>query len=226
MKLKILVAFFLGFFFARSQNYELKNEKLTRYFSLINSAELKITEDKLDSANILYRSAFKTFKHKFAKDMYNSFLVSLKLKDWKNAFAQYKELRCMEYGFKNINLPEEFKKYISKRKISCKQTINRTYSNSLDSLFVIDQKYRELSGGNYSKYEKEITEGDSITSLNLLKMIQEKGFPNEYDLGLKSSDERFFHSFYYIIRKQSVFSTESKLYGRNYESAEPRKNFT
>lgn len=202
MKLKILLILFLSAIYINAQTNELHNENLRKYFSLINSAELKITEGKLDSANILYKYAFKTYKQKFAKDSYNSLQVALKIKDRKNAFQQYKDLKCLEFNFEKITFPTEFTEYLAKRKISCRQKINYQYKNALDSLFVIDQKYRKLSRGNYKEYQKEITEGDSIASTRLLNLIKENGFPNEYDLGLSSADQTFFHKFYFIIWHQ------------------------
>ncbi len=202
MKIKLLLIVFFAANFLNAQSTDLENKKLIKYFSQINKAELKITENKLDSANILYKSAFKTFKQKFAKDTYNSFQVALQLKDWKNAFKQYKDLKCMEFQFEDVKFPAEFEEYIADKKISCKTKINYQYRKTLDSLFVIDQRSRKLSGGNYKKYQKEITRDDSIASINLLKLIQQNGFPNEYDLGLKKSNKVFFQEFYHIIWHQ------------------------
>lgn len=36
----------------------------------------------------------------------------------------------------------------------------------------------------------------------MLKLIQKKGFPNEYNIGLSSVNDVFFHKFYYIIWHQ------------------------
>lgn len=107
----------------------------------------------------------------------------------------------MEYHFEDDFL-EKNKTLIKTKERKCNINFNLRLRKSLDSLFILDQKYRKLSGGNYEKYKKELTEGDSIASTNLLKLIKEYGFPNEYDLGLSSSNKMFFHQFYYIIWHQ------------------------
>lgn len=202
MKIKLLLCFFLCGNLTFSQENKLTNEKLIKYFSQINKAELKITENKLDSANQLYKAAFKTYEQKFAKDSYNSLLVALKIKDWKNAHKQYADLKCLGFNYDESKLPLDFLKYHQKRKNSCTVKIDLAYKKTLDSLLELDQKYRNLSGGNYSKFKKELTETDSITSTTLQTLLQKKGFPNEYEIGVHGSDKRFFHNFYFIIWHQ------------------------
>ncbi len=207
MKLKLIVVLLFSQL-ALAQTNGLTNKKLIEYFSLVNEAELKITENNLSEANVLYKKAFKTFKEPHAKDMYNSMKTAFGIKDWKHASQQYRSLKCMEFPFEDVSFPAEFDSYRNKSK-SCKNKIDYDYRKKLDSLVVIDQKYRNMSGGNYTKYKKEITTSDSIASIKLLKLIQEKGFPNEYELGLKSADNHFFHNFYLIIWHQLASNTIS-----------------
>ena len=196
----IFVIFFCNSIIA--QNFELKNEKLRTYYIIINDAELNIVDNDLKKADDNYQKAFFILKEPNAKDIYNSMLVSIKLKNFDDADKNYSILQSLGFSFdKNffeLNFPSGFKsKYESKLK-----TIDENYRKTLDSLFYIDQKYRKLSNGNYKRFQKEITYGDSIASTSLLKLIQTKGFPNEYNIGLENEDKRFFHKFYFIIWHQ------------------------
>ena len=95
-------------------------------------------------------------------------------------------------GLKKLN--ENFKKNSYSKLLPCKNVIDYNYKKKLDSLYNIDQYYRNLSKGNYGIYKNELTRTDSITSNNLYKIIQEKGFPNEYNIGISSDNETFFHN--------------------------------
>lgn len=111
-------------------------------------------------------------------------------------------MKCLEYDFGD----NFFIKYTALKNVKrqdCNIKLDYAYKKTLDSLFVLDQHYRLLSNRDYKKFQKEITKSDSITSTRLLKLIQEKGFPNEYNVGLNSdSKNSFFHKFYYIIWHQ------------------------
>lgn len=186
---------------AFGQDYRLSNEMLIQYYQHINKAERNIVENKPDSALVLFKKAFTINDQPHAKDLYNSMQVALKLSDKRFASKQYHLLKCMHYDF-----DEDFLKsnpnLLRANKKKCKMKFNDQLRTELDSLIVLDQKYRRLSGGDYNKYKKEMTTGDSITSLRLSELIQQHGFPNEYDLSLKSADSGFFHDFYLIILHQ------------------------
>lgn len=62
-------------------------------------AENKIINNELDSANILYKKAFLNNQQPLGKDLYNSMIVSLKVKDKDHAFSQYRSLKCLECPF-------------------------------------------------------------------------------------------------------------------------------
>ncbi|KFF14447.1 hypothetical protein IW15_03165 [Chryseobacterium soli] len=200
---QILIGLALIFsFHSNAQTIELKNEKLIAYYEFVNNAEKDILENKLLDANALYAKAFKKFKKPHAKDLYNSMVVSLKVKDSDNAYQQYSSLKCLDYKFKDNFQSENFPNNKKYGEIKCKNKLDYSYKKSLDSLFILDQYYRKLSGGNYTKYQNELTKNDSITSTKLLKLIQKKGFPNEYNIGLESKSKVFFHDFYFIIWHQ------------------------
>ncbi|QQV02659.1 MULTISPECIES: hypothetical protein [Chryseobacterium] len=188
--------------FFKAQNFELKDNNLIKYYKIINQAEKNIINNNLDSANQKYKQAFVIFREPHANDLSNSMKVALKVNDLETAYTNYQALKCLGKIFDSDFVTNNFKN-IEKHKIAtCKNTIDLQYKKTLDSLFTIDQYYRKLSNGNYQAYKKELTKGDSITSTNLLKLIQEKGFPNEYNIGLEMNSTAYFHDFYFIIWHQ------------------------
>jgi len=202
MKHIISFTFMLIFFSYHAQNYELKDKTLIKYYNLINEAEKKIINDSLIEADKLYAEAFKVFKYPHAKDLFNSMKVALKTNNMPLAFNNYQTLKCLGKNFDEIFFNENFKKNSYSKLLPCKNVIDYNYKKKLDSLYNIDQYYRNLSKGNYGIYKNELTRTDSITSNNLYKIIQEKGFPNEYNIGISSDNETFFHNFYFIIWHQ------------------------
>lgn len=202
MKQILVLLFFIFNFYAKSQNYVLRDSTLVKYYNLTNEAEKDIINNDLTGANNLYKESFKDFKYPHAKDLYNCMKVALKTKDLETAYRHYEALKCLGQNFSDDFLEDNFKNIKNFRATTCKNTIDVEYKKSLDSLFEIDQYYRKLSKGNYSAYKTEITKSDSTASLRLLKLIQKKGFPNEYNIGLKSADNLFYQKFYYIIWHQ------------------------
>ncbi len=189
-------------FLSYAQDYELTNQDLIKYYKLTNGAEYKIITNDLAAANNLYKEAFQEFKYPHAKDLQNSMSVALKIRDFETAYHNYQSLKCLGKEFKNDFASENFKNLNQYKVKSCENKIDLQYKTKLDSLCEIDQYYRKLSGGNYSAYKKELTKSDSIASVNLLKLIQKKGFPNEYNIGLTSANNMFYQKFYYIIWHQ------------------------
>lgn len=202
MKSFIALVFLLVYISFYCQNNELTNKKLISYYEAVNSAEDKIVANELDSADFYYQKAFKIFKEPHANDLYNHMKVLLNKKNYENAFKHYQSLDCMKYKFEENFLSYHFPNSEQYKKLKCKNKFDDHYRKELDSLFMIDQHYRKLSGGNYAKFKKEITKNDSIASTKLLSLIQKKEFPNEYDLGLSSANLVFFQNFYFIIWHQ------------------------
>lgn len=204
----ILVVFILSFTI-KSQTFELKDKQLIKYYQLTNEAEDNIINNNLANAEDLYNKAFIEFNQPHAKDLYNSMVVSLKTNDVKTAYKRYQSLKCLGRDFDDNFFENNFKAFKKDTAFLCKNKIDFAYKNKLDSLVEIDQHYRNVSKGDYSTYQKELTKGDSITSINLFKLIQKKGFPNEYDLGLGSTNDMFYHQFYYIIWHQLATNSYS-----------------
>lgn len=202
MKSILVFLFVVVTFTIKAQDYKVKNHNLIKYYKLINAAENKIITNDLASANNLYKEAFKEFNYPHAKDLQNSMYVALRLKDWENAYYNYQSLKCLGKEF-SVDFLSKILINIERFKIKpCENKIDLQYKKNLDSLFEIDQYYRKLSGGNYQAYKKELTRSDSIASTKLLKLIQKKGFPNEYNIGLMAADNMFYQKFYYIIWHQ------------------------
>lgn len=183
------------------QTLELKNEKLIKYYELINKAENDIVNNNLTVANTLYKQAFISIKEPYAKDLYNSMQVALKINDINTAYTHYSSLKCLDYPFDKDFLKKHFNGVSYKEK-ECSIKFDIDYKKILDSLHIIDQSNRNLAKGDYTNYQKEITKDDSITSINLLKLIQEKGFPNEYNIGISFKGDVSFQKFYLIIWHQ------------------------
>ncbi|SDQ09870.1 hypothetical protein SAMN05421664_0469 [Chryseobacterium soldanellicola] len=202
MKKILIFLFFIVNLVAKAQGFELKDKHLLKYYALTNEAENKIIINDLTGANNLYKEAFKEFKYPHAKDLQNSMNVGLKTKDLETAYKSYQILKCLGQNFSDNFLAENFKDSKNFKTVPCKNTIDLKYKKNLDSLYKIDQYYRKLSNGNYQAYKKELTKNDSIASTSLLKLIQKKGFPNEYNIGLASSDNMFYQNFYFIIWHQ------------------------
>ncbi|GAA4158002.1 hypothetical protein GCM10022217_18680 [Chryseobacterium ginsenosidimutans] len=202
MKQLILYIFLFLSLLCKSQNFELKDKNLIRYYELTNEAENKILNNNLIRANHLYKEAFREFKQPHAKDLQNSMTVALKTNDLETAYTNYQALKCLGKNFDNDFVTNNFNNTKKYKTIPCQNAIDLNYKKSLDSLFRIDQYYRKLSGGNYQAYKKELTKNDSIAANNLLKIIQKKGFPNEYNIGLEMKSQVYFHDFYLIIWHQ------------------------
>ena len=200
--MRFLIILFLSInSLAYCQTIELTNKKLIKYYELINRAENEIIHKNLDQANILYRAALISIKQPPSKDIYNSMQVALQINDIPMAISQYGSLKCLGYPFDNDFFAEHFKT-ISYKEITCITKFDMGYKKILDSLYDIDQSTRRLAKGDYTNYQKEITKDDSITSVNLLRLIQKKGFPNEYNIGIDFKGDVSFQKFYLIIWHQ------------------------
>lgn len=205
-----------------AQDYQLTNQKLIEYYNTINKAEIHIVNGNLTLAKEKYEIAFKANKEPHAKDIFNNMQVLIKLKDYKNAYANYNILECFRYEFEKDFFKSNFPPNLKFKEKECKNKIDYSYKKTLDSLFEKDQYFRKLSTGNYKKYQKEMTEGDSLNATKLYQLIQKKGFPNEYNIGLSSSSKIFFHNFYYIIWHQlatNLYSPQQVNFSKEMEKA-------
>ena len=197
-RILLIMVCFLGKAY-HCQDYTLQNKPLLHYYDLVNKAENHITKKSSDSAFVHYKLAFKKNKQPPAIDLYNSMLVALKLNKQKFASGKFRSLQCLHYQFE-----DDFAKnmHASTKQTKCRNIIDENYRSELDKLYVIDQKYRKLSKGNYAQYRNELTQTDSIVAVKLMQLISKKGFPNEYDIGLSSANKDFMQNFYFIIHHQ------------------------
>lgn len=202
MRYFFLLIFSVVYLNAFSQELAITNKKLLNYYDLINKAEIAIVDNKLTEAEKLYSDAFLLNDKLYAKDVYNEMVVLLKLGKYELAYRNYSLLACLDYSFNSDFINKYFPSKYLKRKIKCQQTLDFNYKKDLDSLFSKDQYYRNISNGNYYNYKKQLTEADSITSATLVKLINKRGFPNEYTIGLGSANKMFFQNFYFIIWHQ------------------------
>ncbi|RST27568.1 hypothetical protein [Chryseobacterium lacus] len=205
MKSLLFIFIFLSIFF-HSQSYEVKSQELVKYFDNIRLAENAILENQPHIAHSFYKKSFSINQRPFAKDLYNSMLNAKKLGIFEYAYDKYSALKCLQYPFTADFVKNNFPKKYGKRKEKCKNNLDITYKKQLDSLFELDQYYRKLAEGNLMNKKKEITESDSITSTTLLKLIEQKGFPSEYDIGLSSINSSLMQNFYLIIWHQMAMN--------------------
>lgn len=200
--------FFFIFFTAilQAQFYELQNKELAEYFEKIQLAEHALINNELPVAHKWYNKAFANKKQPFAKDLYNSMLIAVKLKKRKSAYKNYTILKCLQYPFSADFLQKNFPDKYNSIPTKCNIILDTVYKKKLDSLFQIDQHFRKLANGNLMNKKKEISESDSITSAGLLKLIEIKGFPSEYEIGLSSTNGSLMQNFYLIIWHQMAMN--------------------
>lgn len=219
---KLVDLLFIGIFsICFSQEQKLTNPKLISYFEQISRAEIAIVDNDLMTARDSYKKAFEMWDRPQPKDIYNRMLLSLKLSDRKIALEDFQTLKCLEYKFDDDFVKNNFPDQLNMSSPHCLVKLDVPLKKELDSLFYIDQYYRKLSGGDYKKYQKEITRNDSIASTKLAKIIKEKGFPDAYMVGLGNKAD-FFPDFYYIIWHQlsgNLFSPQRVNFSNDLYSA-------
>ncbi len=211
MKKLFLFLVILHSYFGFSQVVEITNPDLIKYYEIINRAEISITNQDMKEASHLYREAFENNPQPLGKDLYNSMLVFLKIKNYPHAYKNYSKLKCLQFSFQKNFLENHFPIRFKNKKQRCQINLDYKLKKELDSLYVLDQKYRRLSKGDYAKVRTELTTTDSIASSNLASLIAEKGFPNEYDIGFGSAHAGFSQKFYVIILHQlanNIFSPQ------------------
>lgn len=207
--LKLLFAFLVISNCIKAQSVVLRDSTLVKYYRIINDAEMNIVNNNLEQADKLYSEAYNLRKNVPVNDLYNRMTLLLKMSKKKEAYDNYSKLKCLNFDFGSTffetNFPSNFK---SEGNLKCDQKFDLAYKKQLDSLMEIDQHYRLLSKGDYYKFQKEMSNGDSIASTGLLKLLQTKGFPDEYDIGVDTRGE--FQKFYAIILHQLATNTISK----------------
>lgn len=127
MKQILILIFFNLSFIAKTQDFELKDKNLIKYYEITNDAENNIIGNNLIHANSLYKEAFSIFKYPHAKDLYNSMKVALKIKDLENTYVNYQTLKCLGQNFSNNFLDENFKDIKNVKKLACQNVIDLKY---------------------------------------------------------------------------------------------------
>jgi hypothetical protein len=206
-KLFLIIIFFALPFSTKSQDY-LFNFKLNKtmqfYYHKINLAENMLIKGEIEKSTLYYDSAFSNIKKPFAKDIYNAFVANINTSNDIKALLLYKQL--LNLGLKESYLLKDEKtaaflnKYTKVLKSYKPQTaFNKQLIDTLNTLYKIDQFHRT----DYAKYKAEIKTDDSTCGINLLNIIKQFGFPDDYSIGIET-ESIIDHHFYYIIWHQGT----------------------
>ena len=175
-----LIISLLGLSFINAQNY-------FEYYNKSNKGDSLKFYKKYIEALENYENAFKKVDFVHSDKLINAGLTAIKLNKYEKANS-YFETAILQSGNKSFLKLKEFKNNKKEfvglsNKISMldnifQKKINNTYKNKIDSLYILDQSYRE-------KNQSTEKIDDSNFSL-LLSLIYEYGFPSEEKIGYES----------------------------------------
>lgn len=178
-----LILLIFVFHFTYSQNY-------IEYYNLLNQADSLKYFKKYDEALNMYEIAFEKVDFVHSDKLINAGVIAIQLKKFDVAenyfktaleqsgntfFLKQKEFKRNKKKFKNLiaKIPEHENDFTTKA--------NKFYQKSIDSLYSIDQKIRN---------NNELTqEKDNLIFNELLKLINENGFPSEELVGFNSYNQ-------------------------------------
>ncbi|UOU97829.1 hypothetical protein MUU74_15195 [Chryseobacterium daecheongense] len=206
-KTGLLLFLLISFIFkCQSQTFELP-ENLKSYYQYINFAEEKLIIGKDKEASEYYEKAFAAFDKPFSSDLYNSFLINLKLNNNKS-IHDYNRLKCLGINFENLKSSESFHLFLKNNKNlialhKCNNTIDLALKARLDSLYIKDQKYR--IGTN----KKEVKKQDSLNARMLNEIFSQKGFIGEYEIGAEQPHKtNVFLKYLIIVLHQQQYNED------------------
>lgn len=182
-------------------------DSLRQYYNYIDSAEILIMDAKYNKASDFYQKAFSYKQKAFGIDIYNAAVCESKIPNYQNTYTYLKELIAKGYSIETLKkkkcfndfFTSKYGKKLSKKAHSFKNEYDEIYRAKLDSLYYADQKIAH----KYSSYINQPIENiDSIqkkilwdslhlvyykNSICLEKLINTKGFPSEFRIGMDSS---------------------------------------
>jgi|GEM_PF-3562976 len=180
------------------------------YYKLINEAELSIIDNDFITAKEIYLEAFNS-KKPFATDIYNYFILSLKLEDVDNINKALKLLISEKGAEKEffINHPsfpnlfdvisfEEFSNKYDGLRRKFESNYDYKLNLAINSYFLKDQKVRSVEDSYVNNLDTTMYY-DSIFYVKFVDLcLSENGFPDEFEVGVwmneKSKSTRSFYT--------------------------------
>lgn len=206
-------SFFL--FFIQIIVFAQLNPNLNKYYNLVNKAELNITNNKIYEAYSNYKMAFKIRETPFEIDQYNFAVCCAILNKKHKSFKHIKFL--IEYGYPADSLINNKElKYLKKQKWR-KKTSNISvrsktkFKISLDSLFIMDQKFRKI---DKIKYRDTIFKIDSINAISVINLKNKYDSFSETQIGLDLTPLRLIimHNFQGLSKGKNLLSLYDLIY--------------
>jgi len=182
----IIVTIFLSF-----SQLVFSQENLKAYYDNTHKAENYIFNNRLDSAHLYFRNAFSYVAKPFARHLYISTIVNLKLRQFKNVSASLVSLLELGMPFEKIKVSEIFSEYLQskegkrlvERHKKIKHTYDKAYRLRIMQMVEKDQFFRTKPEA-YTKYGNSIKKIDRENIDTLLMLIHTKGFPTEQKIGI------------------------------------------
>ncbi len=174
--------------------------KITDYFQLVNEAELLICDGHVKSAIEHYDRAFELQVSPFGKDVYNAWLCAYMLDDTAR-FSQFSIILIRRGAFLHESTHENILNQVSggpkvekfsaiwrRLKAETPSEVDTVYRQQLVNIFDRDQAVRHYF---IDKYKNQYNIGgrdslnvfDSLNTMHLKHLMQEKGFPTEDRVG-------------------------------------------
>jgi hypothetical protein len=209
---KLYFHFFL--FICFSSLAQLDN-RLNNYYQLVNTAEINIVDNKINDAYANYKKAFKMKEIPFGLDQHNFAVCCAKLKKERESFKYIQFL--IEYGYiKDSLLNNKELNYLKKpkwqKKINSTTKIQNTkYKISLDSLFIMDQKFRKI---DKIKYKDSIFKIDSLNAISMIKLKNKYACFSETYIGLDQTPLSLIlmHNFQVLSKRGDITDLSNLLY--------------
>lgn len=173
---------------------------VTKYYPLINKAELSIVNEDYKQALENYKVAFTVVEKRkpFARDLFNAAVCGSKLNDSLFIYSCLTNLvskgATIDYLTKSTSFKDFFqttlgmsvmKEYPAQRELLL-NSINLEVKNELNTLFETDQYFRRKPD-NYTVYGDTITKIDDYNINRLIEIIDKYGFPDETLIGIDDS---------------------------------------
>lgn len=162
---------------------EKKDHSPSDYYTLVNSAELLICQDKYDEALQAYKSAFEMIEKPFGKDVFNAGLVasfSENISD-RNAYFQKVINNTTDHSYIERQIvgqyidKDDWEKMLKNRKVDYDVNLRREFAEILAR----DQMHRP----DYATYDDEINKNRKINLKRIIDLTNDSGFPSHIELG-------------------------------------------
>ena len=169
--------------------------QIRKYYTLVNKAELAITDRQYKQALHAYQKAAR-IKNLYSYDAHNALLCTMELGKYEKSVGYVQQLEVKkgipraffaQRKFEPLRRSKEWAAYAATRQPA--PAIDTVLRKKIDDLLVLDQKYR----GDNLKYADSINLVDSIIRLGIKEILQRYGYPSEDITGVwMRSDSTFY----------------------------------